>query len=157
MKPVIVLDSGPLGLLTQRPGVPAADDCREWGKPCVRAGSRLVVPAIMKYELRRELLRAGKTSSLTRLDRFTESRPDRYLPLTDAALQYAAELWAESRRRGRPTSDPKGLDIDIILIAQALSMGLHTDDLVVATSDVGDLSRFLDARLWTDIVPGMGI
>jgi predicted nucleic acid-binding protein len=153
MKRVIVLDSGPLGLLTQRPGVPAADACREWASRCLGAGEKLVVPAIVNYELRRELLRAGKGPGLARLERFIARVPDRYLPLTDAALQRAAELWAESRRRGRPTADPKKLDIDVILVAQALSLDLASEELVVATMDVGDLSRFLDARLWTEIDP----
>ena len=27
----------------------------------------------------------------------------------------AAELWAQARRRGRPTADPKELDCDVIL------------------------------------------
>jgi hypothetical protein len=112
-----------------------------------------MVPAIVKYELRRELLRARKSASLARLERFISQVPDRYLPLTDLALHWAAELWAESRQRGRRTGDPKRLDIDVILVAQALSLAPDSDKLIVATTDVGDLSDFLDARLWTDIDP----
>ena len=48
--------------------------------------------------------------------------PDRYLPLTDDALRFGAELWAQSRRAGRPTADPTALDIDVLLSAQALRL-----------------------------------
>ena len=58
----------------------------------------------------------------------------------------AAELWAESRRLGRPTADPKELDGDVILAAQALAA-----DAVVATENVGHLSRFVLAKHWTAI------
>jgi hypothetical protein len=43
--------------------------------------------------------------------------------------------------------------VDVILVAQALSLSVPTDDIVVATTNVGHLSRFLDARRWTEIHP----
>jgi hypothetical protein len=76
---------------------------------------------------------------------------DRYIPLTDAALFLAADLWAESRQHGLPTADPKGLDVDVIVAAQSLTLGIPSDDVVVATPNVGHLARFLDAQSWTDI------
>jgi predicted nucleic acid-binding protein len=129
------------------------DACRAWIRACSRAGARLVVPGIVNYETRRELLRARKQAAVDRLDRFIAAAPGRYLPLTDAVLLRAAELWAESRQRGLPTADPRDLDVDVILVAQALSLGVPSDDLVVATTNVGHLSRFLEARQWTEIQP----
>lgn len=78
---------------------------------------------------------------------------DRYIELSDGDLHRAAELWAESRRQGLPTSDPLELDVDVILAAQALNLGLPPDELVVATTNVRHLSRFVDARQWPDIIP----
>jgi predicted nucleic acid-binding protein len=153
MKRVIVLDSGILSLATQRRGVVQADACRRWISACMRAGAVLRVPAIANYETRRELLRAGKRSSVQRLDAFLVARPERYIPISDDDLYRAAEMWADSRRRGLPTSDPKQLDADVILAAQALNLGIPADDLVVAPTNVRHLSRFLDARLWTAIDP----
>jgi predicted nucleic acid-binding protein len=49
--------------------------------------------------------------------------PNRYVPLTDDALRFAAELWAQSRQAGRPTADAMALDIDVLLAAQALRIG----------------------------------
>ena len=59
----------------------------------------------------------------------------------------AAELWADARRRGKPTADPKELDADVILAAQAIEAGA-----IVATENVGHLSRYVTARHWSAIV-----
>ena len=83
----------------------------------------MIIPAIVYYELKRELLRANKTFSVARLEAFASTTPGPYLPLSDEALQLAAGLWAKARQQGRPTADVKDLDIDVILAAQALSFG----------------------------------
>jgi len=77
----------------------------------------VIIPAIVYYELKRELLRAGKTFGVSRLETFTSATSGRYLPLSDEALQLAAALWARARQQGRPTADVKDLDIDVILAA----------------------------------------
>ena len=64
------------------------------------SGQRVIIPAIVYYELKRELLRAGKNFSIARLDAFASTTPGRYLPLSDEALQLAAELWAKARQQG---------------------------------------------------------
>lgn len=84
------------------------------------AGHHLYVPEVIDYELRRELLRAGKTTSITRLDGLKTAF--HYLPITTTAMLRAADLWAHSRLSGVPTGDPKKLDIDVILAAQALTL-----------------------------------
>ena len=53
---VISLDSGPLSLLTQRRGPTEADACQKWLARHLAAGARAVVPSIVDYELRRELI-----------------------------------------------------------------------------------------------------
>jgi len=102
---------------------------------------------------RRELLRAGKTFSVARLEAFASATPGRYLPLSDEALQLAAELWAKAGQQGRPTADVKDLDIDVILAAQALSFGPAPSDVVVATSNAKHLSQFITAQNWSEILP----
>jgi len=47
---------------------------------------QVLVPAIVYYEIGRELLRARKSSGLARLDAFVDSDPTRYLSLSDEAL-----------------------------------------------------------------------
>jgi hypothetical protein len=65
----LFLDATPVGLLSQRPGVVAAEDCRAWLRRCLQAGMAVYLPEIADYEVRRELLRARKTGSVSRLDR----------------------------------------------------------------------------------------
>lgn len=142
---IIALDSGPLSLLTQRRGAAEADACKAWLAAHLARGARVVVPEVVDYELRRELLRARKSASLKRLDAFLLAAPDRLIPVTRAALIKAAELWAESRQKGLPTADPKELDIDVVQAAQLMTAGFDLRDVKVATSNVGHLSRFLSA------------
>lgn len=113
----------------------------------------MIVPAIVYYELKRELLRAGKKLSVARLDAFASTTPGRYLPLTDEALQLAAELWASARQQGIPTADVKDIDVDVILAAQALSFGSAPADVVIATSNAKHLSQFITAQNWSEILP----
>jgi hypothetical protein len=63
-------------------------------------------------------------------------------------------LWAELRNSGVPTADVKNIDVDCILAVQALVEGRDGEQVVIATTNVGHLSRIpnIDARLWTDIV-----
>lgn len=151
MSRVIFLDSGPLSLVTHEPGVAAADACRGWLAGVLSRGERVVVAEIVDYELRRELIRANKVAAVTRLDAFNRSTPDRFLPITTTAMRLAAGLWATARQHGIPTSDPKELDIDVVLAAQALSFGIPPADLVVATTNVVHLARFLSADLWQNL------
>lgn len=125
-------DSGPLGLLT---------DPR-------RSAEAL---AIVYYELKRELLRASKSFGVARLDAFVAATPGRYLALSNDALRLAAGLWAKARRDGQPTADPKALDIDVIIAAQALSYGLTPDDVTVVTTNPRRLSQVIAAKNWTEI------
>jgi len=65
----------------------------------------------------------------------------------------AAQLWAQSRNAGTPTASPDALDGDVLLAAQALSLGLPASDYVVATKNVAHLSQFVPAEHWTNITP----
>ena len=148
---MVLLDSGPLGTVTRKRGVPDADACRKWVLDLEQAGVRVHVPEIADYEIRRELIRAAAAAGITRLDAFNAAQSDRYLPLTTAAIRLAANLWAEARNKGYATADPKALDGDVILAAQALVLGLPTSDFIVATDNVGHLSRYVPATEWRNI------
>jgi hypothetical protein len=60
-------------------------------------------------------------------------------------------FWAELRCQGLPTADIRAIDADVILAAQALLAVAVGDTLVVATTNVGHLSRFVPAQRWQDI------
>ncbi len=146
----ILLDSSPLGLLS-KPVRGTVVPITHWAAGCLAAGHELYVPEVIDYELRRELLRAGKVNSVRELDRLKSAF--NFLPITSPAMLLAADLWATSRQVGLPTGDPKKLDIDVILAAQALTLGVPTNDLIVATSNVAHLARFVPADLWSNITP----
>jgi predicted nucleic acid-binding protein len=120
---------------------------------------RIVVPEIADYELRRELLRARRTKGLANLQAFYEIVD--YLPITTEAMRKAAEFWAISRQQGQPTSADEALDADVILAAQAFtlqeSMSKATNgdaaDMVIATTNVKHLSRFVTCDHWSKISP----
>src|SRR5262249_50083390 len=141
MSMVIVLDTGPMGMITNPNASGANRECYQWMEALVLQGARVWVPEIADYEVRRELLRANKARGLARLDLLKNSLG--YLPLTTPIMLKAAELWAQARRSGVPTADPKALDCDVILAAQALPV-----QGVGATEKVGDLSGVVGDSNW---------
>ena len=70
------------------------------------------------------------------------------MPITTATMLLAAQFWAEIRNTGKPTADPKSLDGDVILAAQAKIEELNGNQVIVATTNVKHLSLFVDAREW---------
>lgn len=151
MTPFIYLDTGPLATITQRKGHPEGEACRAWVTRVLAAGAKIFVPEIADYELRRELIRVGKSAAVSRLEAFNSFASDRYVPLTTPAMRLAADLWANVRNQGLPTSSPHALDGDVILAAQVLLRGLPFTDVVVATSNVAHLARFVPAKTWDQI------
>ena len=148
MSRVIILDAGPLGLVTNPKLSPESEACTQWLQTHITSGSRVIIPEIADYEVRRELLRASKTKGISRLDDL--AKWIEYLPITTVAMRQAAKLWAEARQQGQPTAGDKTIDGDMILVAQAITLGVP--DIVIVTTNVGHLSRFITAELWQNIV-----
>jgi len=115
-----------------------------------------MVPAIADYEVRRELIRLGKQAGIISLNAWNSLPSDRYVPLTNSALQLASELWAQSRNAGTPTADPKELDCDVLIAAQVLDyqrvQRLAPIEIIVATVNVGHLLQFVSADTWQNIM-----
>jgi len=149
MNRLILLDSGPLGMVTnpKAKGLPLA--CQQWLKTLLKRGERFAIPEIADYEVRRELLRANLLKSVRRLDHLTQTLE--YIPIQTDTMLLAASLWAEVRKMGQPTADPKALDGDVILAAQAQILANKMTPVIIATTNVGHLSRFATALNWQDI------
>ncbi len=160
MSRLVVLDSGPLGLLVMDPkgkkarGTPAAARCVVWVDRLVETGTIVAIPEIIRFELRRELVLKGFAVSLERLDELCYSLA--FSPIADPVMDRASDLWAEVRRRGKPTADDKALDVDAILAAQALveAEAGQWDQVIIATTNVEHLSRFpgVKAEPWERIL-----
>lgn len=151
---IVLLDSGPLGLVTNPKESTESLACKDWLKNLTRNGHQALVPAITDYEVRRELRLYNKINGLRNLDTLVAAAG--YLPLTPQALWLAADFWAQARQTGMPTADRFALDADMLLTAQAKTVNAEEWEMpgaviVIATTNVGHLSRFADARLWRDI------
>jgi predicted nucleic acid-binding protein len=146
---VVLLDAGPLGLITNPKYSPQSVACTKWLASLLEKGGRVVVPEIADYEVRRELLRANKAQGIERLDELARSLE--FLPITTPAMRQAASFWALARQRGEPTADDRTIDGDIILAGQAATLG--EPHAVIATTNVGHLARFVPAQLWQDVLP----
>lgn len=152
MVQAVFLDAFPLSLVTQRRGKSAeADACQVWLERLFHAGMPVYVAEITDYEVRRELIRSGKTTGVSRLDQL--QAVVNYLPINTDAMLRAAELWAQVRNQGIATADPKALDGDVIMAAQILTCGLESTEIVVATTNVRHITRYVAADLWQNIIP----
>jgi predicted nucleic acid-binding protein len=149
MSRLILLDSGPLGMATnpKAKGVPL--ECQQWLRSLLKKGEKIIIPEIADYEVRRELIRAGLLQSLRRLDNLKQTLE--YVSIQTETMLLAANLWAEVRQAGQPTADPKALDGDVILAAQAHLLANDTTDVIIATTNVAHLSRFVTALDWQAI------
>ena len=137
----IVLDTGPLSAVIH-PRYNRAS--AEWFRSMLESGWVVIIPEIADYELRRELIRSEKDKSVARLDHLKTLLA--YLPIDTKTMLQAAKFWAEARNRRHATADPKELDGDAILAAQAALTGS-----IVATTNVGHLSQFVEIRPWSEI------
>lgn len=148
MSQTVFLDAGPLGLLSNPARTSEVVACNQWLTSLIAQGFHVIVPEIADYEVRRELLRANKTTGVARLDALGNTLE--YLPITTATMRQAARFWAQARQQGRQTASDKAIDADVILAAQVVT--LNAPDAIIATTNVGHLSHFVPADLWNSIV-----
>ena len=138
-----MLDSGPLGRLTHA-DYSRNREHREWLASLLDHDVAVFLPEIADYEVRRSLILENLTGSLANLD--TLPSLINYVPITTADMHKAAELWAKSRKSGRSVGDPKELNADVILAAQAIRLGA-----IIATDNIGHLAQFTPAKRWSEI------
>lgn len=138
-----MLDSGPLGRLTHA-DYSRNREHREWLASLLDHDVTVFLPEIADYEIRRSLILENLTGSLANLD--TLPSLINYVPITTADMHKAAELWAKSRKSGRSVGDPKELNADVILAAQAMRLGA-----IIATDNIGHLAQFTPAKHWSEI------
>jgi hypothetical protein len=149
MSRIILLDAGPLGLLAQPRPTASSLACRQWAADLQAGGTMVQVAEIADYEVRRELLRADKVRGVGRLNQLKADFG--YVALTTATMLQAAVYWAQLRQQGRPTAPDLALDGDVILAAQAALLIGGGHSVVIATTNVGHLSRLVPADLWQNI------
>ena len=139
-----VLDSAPLSVFCDEPKKARTAQARRWAYITTNETEhKIVVPEIVDYELRRELLRKNRIGSLRRLDQLSSLAL--YLPITTSIMRRAAELWAIARQQGKPTAADEALDADMILLALAASLD---EDYRILTTNVNHLNMTGHALHW---------
>jgi hypothetical protein len=71
MSRIILLDSGPLGMVSNPKAKPPYLACQLWLASLLQNNETVILPEIADYEIRRELIRAGKTKGIIKLDQIT--------------------------------------------------------------------------------------
>jgi predicted nucleic acid-binding protein len=149
MSLTVLLDAGPLGMVTNPKSSSETEECKDWLASLVFKGVEVVIPEIVDYEVRRELLRADKIKGLARLDALKTMLA--YIPITTPVMLKAAEFWAAARKLGQKSADDASLDADMILAAQAVLLSRDGSEAVIATTNVRHLDLFAVARMWKHI------
>jgi toxin FitB len=142
MTGLIILDSAPLGFFCNPKN---RDNYKKLSNFVKSLNFSIGVPEIIDYELRRNLELENLQKSISLLSQFQQRR--QLISLESEDLIRAAELWAWCRKQGSTTTENKGIDIDVILVSQALSRKDFFNKVVILTIDTGDLSVFCDLGL----------
>jgi hypothetical protein len=150
---LVLLDSEPLGMVTHPEASEEASECSQWLEGLLSQGVSVAVPEICDYEIRRTYIHRDNQKSMVILDSLVTDIG--YFRLNTETFMIAANLWGKARQAGVSTAPEKRLDIDCILAAQAHQASLKPQRVLIATIDIGDLSRYnteqVKAMRWRDI------
>lgn len=152
MSQVIVPDTNPLSQLAHPKINP---NIQKWLKS-LNKETVIKVAEVTDYEVRRELLRTGKQKSIDKLNKFNESVG--LITINSAVMKKAAELWAWTRNRGKPTASNQSLDGDVILVSQAIIQLNNFEQITIATTNIKHISLFkelgIDVLDWRETLEG---
>lgn len=153
---IIFLDSGVLGVLSSSRKTATVTQCKQWFYQLLARGTYVVSSELCDYEVRRSLLlnqlrNPVASQSLHNLDELLTLIE--FLPMTSPVIKKSAQLWAETRFQGLATADADNIDVDVIIGAtcQLLQQEYPGQRLIVATTNVKHLSRFIEATNWHEI------
>ena len=65
---IILLDAGPLGVISNPLSSPTNLDAKQWMQAQLAKGSLVLISEIADYEVHRELIRAGKIKGIAKLN-----------------------------------------------------------------------------------------
>src|ERR1700676_4070706 len=97
MSMVILLDAGPLCLITNPRASQEARECNQCLESLALKEIEVKIPEIADFEVRRELLRADKFKGIERLNDLQKYLD--YVPLTTQTMLKAAQFWAKGAKR----------------------------------------------------------
>lgn len=155
---IVFLDTSILGVVTNPESRGETGECKRWYEILLVRGARIVTSEICAYEERRGLLEYSlrRSRDAPGLQKLAELRNDNnieFLPVTQAVLEEAAQVWAEAMYQSMPMTNPERLDADAIVCAhwRLLERDNPGRTVVIATTNLRDLPRFALAVEWKNI------
>lgn len=137
---LVLLDAGPLGQIINPNPTKRVREIQLWMKSHLANGVRFGVPESSDYEVRRNLVLENLTDAINNLNALKGAIE--YMPITTEMMLKAADLWAYVRGLGIPTAHVEHFDFDVILAAQAIMISGGIEEVIIATQNVGHLTRF---------------
>lgn len=153
---IVFIETGVLGILC-RPGL--SDEgrkCEEWLYKLLSRGVIVFASDICDYEVRRGLKLEEKRGKPTGLGKLNDLKNIiDFLSVTDEDLEVASDLWATSVITGKQIARESDINIDLIVCAQChrLQKEYPSHKVVVATTNIRHLIRFVNAEKWENIKP----
>jgi hypothetical protein len=160
---IVFLDTNVLGLLA-KPTKSFDESSNEsyrvqqWFYGLKSRSVRTVTSALCDYEFRRGLLEpSAKANELApgviELEGLFNTGMLEFIPVSREDSILAAQMWVDAQADGRPTSDKKKIDIDVIISAQCLILQQERPGrkVIMATTNIKHISRYCEAANWQDI------
>ena len=152
---IVLLDTSILGQVSSPNNSGEARECKKWLDQLIVRGATVTASILCDYEVRRGLILASlekpTVEGLKLLNELKE-RID-FLPVDQAVIEKAAQIWAKAQKLGQPTTNKENIDIDIIICAQweILKKNNPGRYVVVATTNTKHIGRFAEAYSWRAI------
>lgn len=160
---IVFLDTNILGLVA-KPNKSFDDSSDEsyqvqqWFYGLLSKGIRVVTSTLCEYEFRRGLLKPLNKAmeiapGIIELDNLAASGVLEFIDVSREDSILAAQMWVDAQAEGRPTSDKKKIDIDVIISAQCLILRQENpgQKVIMATTNIKHISRYCEAANWQDI------
>jgi hypothetical protein len=160
---IVFLDTNVLGLLAKptKSFDESSDESyqvQQWFYSLRSRGVRLVTSTLCDYEFRRGLLEPSVKANelapgVVELETLADTGMLEFISVSREDGILAAQMWVDAQADGRPTSDKKNIDIDVIISAQSLILQRENpgQKVVVATTNTKHISRYCEAANWRDI------
>ncbi len=152
---IVLLDSGVIGNICNPYAHPLRQQLDNWLFGLMARGAYIASSTICDFEVRRSLklteIKGSTVTGIPNLD--TLNTLVDFIPVDLEIISLAADLWARARHEGVPTAANDRLDADLIICAtsQALAQKYPGRNVIVATTNVKHLSRFVSAATWQEI------
>ena len=149
---IVLLDSGIIGNICNPNPSLIRRQLDNWLYGLMARGAYIASSTICDFEVRRSLrlseIQGSTITGIPDLDVLADLID--FIPVDLEITRLAGELWALARRDGIPTAANERLDADLIICAtsQSLAQNHPGRNVIVATTNVKHLSRFVAAATW---------